>query len=322
MLSYVLFPLGFLFLLKGADFLVEGASSLARKLKMPELVIGLTIVAFGTSTPELIVNIFAQLKGTSSIAIGNILGSNIANILLILGISSIICPLVITKDTVWKEIPLTLLAAILLGILANDKLIDKENFSSLTKIDGIVLLLFFLIFIYYAFEAVKRGKRQNEKRELPAKGMGVIKTFLFIVLGIVGLNLGGKWVVEGAVKIAQVLGKSQSLVGLTIVALGTSLPELFTSVVAAFKKNTDIAVGNVVGSNIFNIFFILGVSAVIAPLPFETSNNLDIGVTILASLLLFICMLTGSKKHFLQRWEGVLFVIIYVSYVIFLIKRG
>lgn len=236
MLSYVLFPLGFLFLLKGADFLVEGASSLARKLKVPELVIGLTIVAFGTSTPELIVNIFAQLKGTSSIAIGNILGSNIANILLILGISSIICPLVITKDTVWKEIPLTLLAAILLGILANDKLIDKENFSSLTKIDGIVLLLFFLIFIYYAFEAVKRGKRQNEKRELPAKGMGVIKTFLFIVLGIVGLNLGGKWVVEGAVKIAQVLGKSQSLIGLTIVALGTSLPELFTSVVAAFKK--------------------------------------------------------------------------------------
>ncbi len=315
MLTYLLFIIGFFILIKGADLLVDGAASIAEKRKISNIVIGLTIVAFGTSTPEFIVNIFASAQGNTEIAIGNILGSNIANILLILGISAMIHPLVSQKNTVWKEIPLSLLAAILVGVLANDMRIDGGSYSGLTRIDGIVLISFFIIFLYYTFGI---SQVTGEATELRLKHLSYMKSTLFIVAGLTGLILGGKWIVDGAVKIAEHFNVSQSLIGLTVVAVGTSLPELATSTVAAYKKQTDIAIGNVVGSNIFNIFWILGFSALIRPLPFNSNLDMDILMTILSSALLFILMFTG-KRHTIERWQGLLMITIYVGYIVYLI---
>jgi len=317
-MSYVLLIIGFVLLIKGASFLVDGAASLGRRLNVSDLVIGLTVVAFGTSTPELFVNIFASIKGNTDIAIGNILGSNIANIFLILGISAVIFPLAVGKGTVWKEIPLSLLAALLLGVMANDRLIDKSSVSVLTRIDGIVFISFFIIFIYYSVSIAKRIEGIDE--QLPRIQYGLLKSFLLTIGGLIGLGIGGNLIVDSTAYIASKLGISESLIGLTVVAVGTSLPELATSAVAAYKKNVEIAVGNVVGSNIFNIFFVLGLSSIIKPLPLQAGCNIDIGVVILASLLLFICMFTG-KKHSLDRWEGIVLIILYCSYIAFLIIK-
>ena len=297
---------------------MNGASSIARRMNVSDLVIGLTIVAFGTSTPELFVNIFASIKGNTDIAIGNVLGSNIANIFLILGVSSVIYPLTVTKGTVWKEIPFSLLAILVLGILANDRLIDKSGASVLVRADGLVFLSFFIIFLYYSISIAKRIEGMEE--HVPSKQYGLVKSLLWVILGLIGLTLGGKWIVDGAVHLAMRFGMSQSLVGLTIVAVGTSLPELATSAVAAYRRNVEIAVGNVVGSNIFNIFFVLAASSIIKPLPFKETNNIDIGVVILAELLLFMFMFTG-KRRLLDRWEGVIFLIIYGSYIGFLVLQ-
>ncbi|OGF26385.1 sodium:proton exchanger [Candidatus Falkowbacteria bacterium RIFOXYB2_FULL_34_18] len=316
MLTYILFIIGFVILIKGANLLVDGAASIANKLKISSIVIGLTIVAFGTSAPEFIVNIFASVQGNTEIAIGNILGSNIANILLILGISAIIYPLATQKNTVWKEIPLSLLAAIILGVLANDTLIDGGIYSGLTRIDGIVLLSFFIIFLYYTFGIAKVS---GENNDLEIKQLSNLKSTIYIIGGLLGLIIGGKWIVDGAIKIAELFNVSQSLIGLTVVAIGTSLPELATSAVAAYKRQTDIAIGNIVGSNIFNIFWILGASALIRPLPFSRNSDLDIIMTILASLILFIIMFVG-KKHTIERWQGILMVLLYIGYVAFLIS--
>lgn len=318
MLVYVFLVLGFVFLIKGADLLVEGASSVAKKFGISSLVIGLTIVAFGTSAPELIVNILASLKGSTDIAIGNILGSNIANILLILGISAIIFPLAVKRGTVWKEIPLGLLAVIVAGVMVNDKLIEGASFSGLTRIDGFILLSFFIIFLYYTFSISKAEPGTEEEPEIKESPVGL--SVLKIILGLIGLTLGGKWIVDSSISIAGALGISEAVIGLTVVAIGTSLPELATSAVAAFRKNTDIAVGNVVGSNIFNIFWILGVSALISPLPFSSALLPDIIITIIATLLLFLFMFIG-KKRLLERWQGIVFVIIYICYIVFLVLR-
>jgi cation:H+ antiporter len=318
MLPYLKLIVGFAVIIKSADFLVDGSSSIARRFRVSELVIGLTVVAFGTSTPELFVNVVASLKGNSEIAIGNILGSNIANILLILGISSIICPLSVTKGTVWKEIPFSLLAAIVLGLMANDQFINKNGISLLTRIDGLVLLCFFIIFLYYSFSIAK--EIEGIETHVPSRGHGLAKSVLLVVSGLAGLCFGGDWIVQGAVSLAVKLGISQSVVGLTIVAIGTSLPELATSAVAAHKRKPDIAVGNVVGSNIFNIFFVLGVSAVIKPIPFNSRSNIDIGVVILASLLLFTFMFTGQKRS-IDRWEGIVSLMLYGAYLAFQIIR-
>jgi cation:H+ antiporter len=319
MFSYILFIIGFVFLIKGANFLVDSASSLARRLKVTDLVIGLTVVAFGTSCPELFVNIMASIKGTTDIAIGNIIGSNICNIFLILGVSSIIFPLSISKGTVWKEIPLSLLAVLLLGILANDHFIDRSNFSALSRIDGMVFLSFFTVFMYYSFSIAREPEGLEE--QIPTRQYGIIKSLIMIILGLAGLALGGKWIVEGATQMALKFGMSQSLIGLTIVAVGTSLPELATSVTAALKKNPEIAVGNVVGSNIFNIFFILGISSIIKPLPVQRQVNIDVGVTIFASLLLFLFAFTG-RKRMIDKWEGIAFITLYTGYIASLIIRG
>jgi cation:H+ antiporter len=318
MLLYVFLIAGFVLLITGANFLVNGASSIARRFRVSDLVIALTIVAFGTSAPELFVNIFASARGNTDIAVGNILGSNTANILLILGVSSLIYPLTVTKGTVWKEIPFSLLAIIVVGVMANDRLIDKSDSSIVQRADGLVLLSFFIIFLYYFVSIAKTTGRREES--VPPKHYGLLRSMLWVMFGLIGLTIGGTWIVDGAVRLAMRLGMGQSLVGLTIVAAGTSLPELATSAVAAYKKNAEIAVGNVVGSNIFNIFFVLAMSAIIKPLPFKETNNTDIGMVILAELLLFAFMFTG-RRRLLDRWEGAVFLILYAAYIIFLAVR-
>lgn len=315
-LEIVILVLGFIFLIKGANFLVSGASSVAKKLGISPLVIGLTIVAFGTSAPELVVNIIAGIKGTTDLAIANVLGSNLSNTLLILGVSAVIFPLAVKKGTVWKEIPLSLLAVVMAAVLANDMLIDGRGFSAITRIDGIILIAFFIIFLYYTFGISKtKGTNDDEIKE-----SSTVMSWVKIIAGFIGLTIGGKWIVDSAVDIASSLGLSQALIGLTIVAVGTSLPELATSAVAALKKNTDIAVGNIVGSNIFNIFWILGVSAIITPLPFSPFLMRDVIMTVIATSLLFIIMFIG-KKHILERWQGITFILIYVGYIIFIVLQ-
>lgn len=328
-ITYILFFVGFILLIKGADLLVNGASSLGKRLGLSALMIGLTIVAFGTSTPELIVNILASINGNTDIAIGNILGSNIANILLILGISALIYPLAVKKGTAWKEIPFSLLAAMVVAFMVNDAFIDNGLWSGLTRIDGLILISFFVIFLYYVFGISKADPASPN--EAQAKRTDAIKTtpriyslwrsWLMVGGGLTGLVIGGKWIVDGAVIIATNLGVSEALIGLTVVAVGTSLPELATSAVAAYKKDVDIAVGNIVGSNIFNIFWILGISAIIRPLPFSQTLMSDMFMTIIVSLLLFTALFIG-KRHILERWQGVCFIAIYIGYVAYLVVRG
>lgn len=319
MLVYFLFVAGFVILIKGADILVDGSSSLARRFNVSDLVIGLTVVAFGTSTPELFVNIIASVNGNAGIAIGNVIGSNIANILLILGVSALVYPIRVTRGTVWKEIPFSLLSVIALGVMVNGPLINNKGQNILFRSDGLLLLLFFIIFIYYTFSIAT--KMDDVSGKVCVTEYSLFRSFLMIILGLLCLTIGGKWIVDGAVQIAAGFGMSESLIGLTIVAVGTSLPELATSVAAAYKKNVDIAVGNVVGSNIFNILFVLGLSSLIKPLPFAGSSNVDIAVVIFASVLLFFCMFTG-KRHTLDRWQGALFLFFYVIYIAFLIYAG
>lgn len=315
MITYILFVVGFVLLIKGADLLVDGSSSIAKKRNISDLVIGLTIVAFGTSAPELFVNISASIDGNADIAIGNILGSNIANIFLILGISALVRKLTVQSTTIWKEIPFSLLAVVVVGFMANDVLIDGQANSFLSRIDGLILICFFIIFMYYIVEISKKSNTQNDES---IKTMSTLKSTIYIVLGLVGLVIGGQWIVDGATEIATGLGVSQSLIGLTVVAIGTSLPEMATSVVAAYKGKSDIAIGNVVGSNIFNIFWILGLSAFIKPLPFKLSSNIDILMATLASLFLFLFLFIG-EKHKLQKWQGAMFILIYVLYLSYLV---
>lgn len=317
-MAYILLIIGFAFLIKGADLLVDGSASLARRFKISYLVIGLTVVSIGTSMPELLVNLIASFQGNAPIAIGNVVGSNIANILLILGVAALIYPVHVTKGTIWKEIPLSLLAVVLLGIMANDHIIDNAGYSAITRIDGFVFLSLFLIFMYYVY-SIATGEENRE--EVDIKDYSVWKASLLIIVGVVGLALGGNWVVDSAVTLAQRFGVSQSFIGLTVVALGTSLPELATAAAAALKHKADIAIGNVVGSNIFNIFWILGLSAVIKPLPFQPQTNIDIGVAVVATFLLFSVMFLG-KKHTLNRWEGGVFLTGYLAYITFLVVQG
>lgn len=309
---YIELTIGFVLLIKGADILIDGAVSIARRLEISGLVIGMTVVAFGTSAPELFVNITAAIKGNSDLAIGNILGSNIANTLLVLGVASVIRPMAVTKGTVWREIPFSLLAAIVFALLANDWLIDRQGASAISRGDGLVLLCFFIVFLYYAFTTANGLGSITE--QVPPKTHNTPAALLRLVGGLVGLCLGGRWIVSGAVAIATHIGLSESVVGLSIVAVGTSLPELATSTVAAYKGKADIAVGNIVGSNIFNIFFVLGVTAAIKPLPFNIGSNIDVLMTILTGLLLFIFMFSGNKAR-VDRWEGALAVVFYAAYI-------
>lgn len=309
-LAFLFLGVGLLLLVKGADWLVDGASSLAARLGVAPIVIGLTIVAFGTSMPELVVNLFASWSGNTDIAIGNVVGSNIVNILLILGIAGCICPLAVKSNTVWKEVPMALLAMVLVWVMANDVLVAGNGPDRLDRIDGLVLIAFFIIFLYYTFgiSKVDAGTAEEVAKH------SVPRSWVLSLGGIAALAVGGKFAVEGAVIIAESLGVSERVIGLTIVAIGTSLPELLTSAMAAYRKNADIAVGNVVGSNIFNVFWILGVSSTIRPLPFTAANGSDVVVGVGATFLLFVAMFVG-KRHLLERWQSVAFILLYVAYL-------
>lgn len=318
MLTNILLILGgFYLLIKGADYLVGGSASLARKLGIPALVVGLTVVAFGTSAPELFVNVIAAFHGSTDIAIGNVLGSNLANMLLILGIVAIIAPLKLKSSTVWKEIPFSLLAAAMLIILGADQFLEGAITGSIGRIDGIVLWGFFLIFIVYTFGIRDSGEQPEEKIEQ----IPLWKSGLFIFGGFIALVIGGQFVVTGASAIALALGVSENLIALTIISIGTSLPELVASIVAARKGHQDIAIGNVVGSNIFNILLVLSTTSIISPLPFSVVNMTDAFVMLAATLMFFFLLFVG-KRHVLHRREGSIFVLMYIGYIIFAIIRG
>jgi len=319
MVVSILFFLGFILLIKGADWLVSGASALAYRFGVSALVVGLTIVSFGTSAPELIVSLLASINGSTDLAVANVTGSNIANILLVLGISAMIYPLAVQKSTVWKEIPFAVLAVLVLLLVANDQLIDGASVSVISRIDGFVMLAFFAVFLYYVFGAAFTNS--TDAAELPVTDFKPGMVALQIIGGLAGLVIGGKWIVDGAVDFASSFGVSESLIGLTVVAVGTSLPELATSAVAAYKKNVDIAVGNIVGSNIFNVFWILGFSAIITPLPVAAGANIDVLVAVGATLLLFFALFVGRKRT-IEKWQGGVFILLYVLYLGYLVWRG
>lgn len=319
-MSYVVLVVGFVFLIKGADLLVEGASSIAKRVGVSDLIIGMTIVALGTSLPELIVSVIAAAKGATGIAIGNVIGSNIANILLVLGVAAVISPVVATRGITRKEIPFCFLAAIQVALLPNDRIIEGDTHNVLSRIDGLVLLSFLILFLYYVYELVRSS--DSEKLDVPDLTTTIPRSLICIVGGLIGLTLGGQWVVASATSIAHTFHVSDDIIGLTVVAIGTSLPELATSAVAAYRKNSDIAVGNIVGSNIFNVFLVLAVASIIRPLPFSTTNNIDIGVMILSTTLLLLFMLTGRQKYAIQRGEGVVFLLAYAVYMGFLVYRS
>lgn len=313
-LQSIILVAGLLLLVKGADWLVDGASVLAKKHKISDLAIGLTIVAFGTSAPELVVNTVASMGGYPDIVFGNVIGSNNFNLFIILGIAGLITPLAVQSSSVWKEIPFSLLAALVLLFLTNNYFSSQK--PGLTMVDGIILLVLFAAFLYYVFTQLKSDPSTEI---IEQKDYSNMKIWGLILIGLAGLVIGGKLVVDNAVAMAQSLGVSEKIIGLTIVAAGTSLPELATSVVASMKKNNDIAIGNIIGSNIFNIFLILGVSSMISPLDFNLAFNTDIYILIGGTLFLLLAMYTGKKKM-LDRWEAAVLLISYLGYTTYLVS--
>ncbi len=314
-LSVLLIIAGFVSLIKGADWMVSGASGLAKKYNVSDLVIGLTIVSFGTSAPELVVNSVASLQGHSDMVFGNVLGSNIVNLFLILGITTLVYPIKVQSNTVWKEIPISGFAVVVLFVLTNDFLSDTSPVIS--RFDGAILMASLAAFMYYLFTQMKSDRAELV---LPSvKNASNLKIWGLIIIGTAGLIIGGKLVVENAIQVATVLGISEKIIGLTIVAIGTSLPELVTSVVAALKKNSDIAFGNIIGSNIFNILLILSVSSFINPIDFNTSFNTELILLAGGTLALFIAMFTGIQKK-LDRWEAAILLVVYIAYTLYLIK--
>ncbi|GGD88840.1 K+-dependent Na+/Ca+ exchanger [Planktosalinus lacus] len=315
MLNILLLLVGFVALIFGASKLVDAASGLAAKFGIPNIVIGLTIVAFGTSAPELVVNIIAAVNENTQMVLGNVLGSNIFNILGILGISAIIYPLAVKTNTTWYEIPLNLLAAIVVLVVSADIFLIGDGQNIISRSDAILLLLFFTVFLVYTI-AVSKSEKTAEKTEV--KQYKTVTAVFFIIIGLAGLIVGGQLIVSSATSIAQQIGLSERVIGLTIVSIGTSLPELATSIVAVKKKNVDIAIGNVVGSNIFNVFFVLGVSAFINPVSIAQNAFLDIVLNIVAGFILFVFVFTGKYRQ-IDRWEGIVFLMLYIAYLVWLI---
>lgn len=300
LLQLLLLTMGFTLLVKGADWFVDGASGIATKLKIPQLVIGLTIVAMGTSAPESAVSITAALKGSAEITIGNIVGSNILNILIILGISALVTPLSVAKSTIKIDIPVVIAATGLLYWMGYD--------GKVSLWEGMLLLVVFATYIgYLMVVAFKERKENNEE----VKELSIVKACAWTVIGLFFVVWGSDITVDAATKIAEAMGLSQRFIGLTIVALGTSLPELFTSVMAARKGNADIAIGNIVGSNIFNILFVVGLSALVIPVPFVENFRFDTIIAALAAVMLLLCVLKDRK---LKGWAGALMIVSYAAY--------
>ena len=306
---------GLVLILLGANYLTDGASSLAKRFKISDLVIGLTVVAFGTSAPELAVSLSSAIKGSADIAIGNVVGSNMFNTLMIVGCTAFFAPIVVTRNTLLKEIPLCILASVALLAISNDMLLDKQPLDVLSRTDGFLLLLFFIIFMVYTF-SIARQHGDEEAEEV--KQIPLWLSLIYIIGGLAALVFGGNIFVDGATGIARSLGVSESVIGLTLVAGGTSLPELATSVVAALKKNPEMAIGNVVGSNLFNIFLVLGASATITPLNLIGITNFDLLSLVIASVILWFFGVF-YKKRTITRVEGTILVVCYIAYTATLI---
>ena len=318
MLNVILLIGGLALILLGANGLTDGAAAVAKRFKISDLVIGLTIVACGTSAPELVISTMSALSGSADMAIGNVVGSNIFNVLAIIGVTALVLPIKVGEGRLSKEIPLVILASLVLAFCANDVLLDGGSTNAISRIDGLILLCFFLIFLRYTFAIARNGGEEAEGEKI--KEMPMWKSVLFILGGLAGLIYGGQLFVDGASGVASSLGVSESIIGLTIVAGGTSLPELATSVTAALKKNSGIAVGNVIGSNLFNIFFVLGRSSTISPLPLGGITNLDLMVMV-GSTILFWLVGWFFKKRTITRVEGALMVACYVAYTVYLIAQ-
>ena len=304
-------------ILLGANGLTDGAAAVAKRFHISDLVIGLTIVAFGTSAPELVISVMAAMGGSAEMAIGNVVGSNIFNVLAIIGVTALVMPIKVGQGTLSKEIPLMILCSVVVALMADDVMLDGGAVNVISRIDGLVLLAFFAIFLGYTFAIARNGA---DDEEAAIKEMPIWKSTLFILGGLAGLIYGGQLFVDGASGIASSLGVSESIIGLTIVAGGTSLPELATSVTAALKKNSGIAIGNVIGSNLFNVFFVLGCSASISPLPMGGINNVDMAVLV-ASAVLFWLVGWFFRKRTITRVEGALLVVCYVAYTAYLISQ-
>lgn len=313
---------GLVLILLGANGLTDGAASVAKQFRIPSIVIGLTIVAFGTSAPELTVSVSSALKGSADIAIGNVVGSNIFNTLMIVGCTALFAPIAITRNTLKKEIPLCILSSVALWVCANDVFLDHSAENILNRADGLLLLCFFAIFMGYTFaiafpsgQASAEGSGEEEIKLLPWW-----KSVIYILGGLAALVYGGQLFVNGATGIARSLGVSESIIGLTLVAGGTSLPELATSIVAALKKNPEIAIGNVIGSNLFNIFFVLGCSASITPLHLTGITNFDLFALVISGILMWFFGLFFAKRT-ITRMEGGILVLCYVAYTAYLIYQ-
>ncbi len=311
-LSIIFIIIGFALLIKGADFLVDGASNVAKKFHIPEIIIGLTIVSMGTSMPELFVSATSALNGSADMAIGNIVGSNICNLLLILGLSAFIKPVIFQRETRLIEIPICLIVTIIFTIFCNTD-------GTISKVEGIILIVLFLLFIIYTIIMSKKGNKfdgTEESNELTVqdKPISITKNILFIIIGIIGLKIGGDLTVDNATNIARMFNVSEKIIGLTILAVGTSLPELVTSVTAAIKGNSDIAIGNIVGSNIFNILFIIGVSALITPLAYNFTYNIQMIILIAATIILALFPAIPPKNE-MSRMNGLIYFILYLVYL-------
>lgn len=310
---------GFVLLIKGADILIDGSSSIAKKFGLSNLMIGLTIIAFGTSAPELVVNIMASINGNSDIGMGNVVGSNIVNILLILGLAAIFSNLKVDSSIIKKEIPFSILSAIVLFVLVNSVFINGVGENGLFRSGGLILISFFVIFLFYIF-SIPKERRDNREAE-KIKEVKNWKSILMIFGGILALFFGGRFIVDSAVNISRFFGLSDALIGLTIVAIGTSLPELAASIAAALKNQAGMVIGNVIGSNIFNILWVLGLSSVISPIAYNPVMNFDIFFLIYISILLVPLIFIGKKGHF-TRAEGAILVFLYFAYLTFVIIRG
>lgn len=312
LLAVFLILVGFALLIKGADFLVEGASNIAKKFHIPEIIIGLTIVSIGTSMPEMFVSLTSSLEGYSDMAMGNVIGSNSCNLLLILGLSTVIRPVKFQKETRLIEIPMCLAITILFLVLCNIE-------QGISRIDGSILLLTFAIFIGYTIFMGIKGEKfdKEEKEEIKEnenKEISIIKSIIFIILGVIGLKFGGDFTVDNSVIIAKQFGISEQIISLTILAIGTSLPELVTSVTAAIKGNSDIAIGNIIGSNIFNMLFIIGTTSLINPITYNTSYNMDMTILIIGTLLLSLFPVIPPKNK-MTRGNGVIYLVFYAIYM-------
>lgn len=314
MIEAVIFIIiGFILLIKGADFLVSGASSIAKKFHIPEMIIGLTVVSIGTSMPELMVSITSALEGYSDMAIGNVVGSNVANLLLILGLAAVLQPLVLKKETRLIDTPICLGVAIIFYFICNHGL-------NVTRVDGIILIGLFILFISYTIIMAIKGKEfevENSQEESNAedKSISPIKSIVYIIFGIAALKFGGDFAVDNAVKVAQWFGLSEKIISVTILAIGTSLPELVTTVAAAIKKESDIAIGNILGSNIFNMLLIIGVSALIKPITYNISYNMDLYIVMAAAFVLFLFAYIPPKNQ-MSRMNGIVYLLLYVFYTI------